>query len=156
MSQQSIPLSELTSSPAAKFENIGDSHGGRINSVEWRNQTDPKDNSVKYFPSGDVMKQLVISIEKPSGESAALFAKGGGGDAFKPVTGTGDSMLNAIAKAAKAAGAGAIEVGANLEVTFTGEGKKTPGVNAAKLYTATYEAPKASVPVESLFTQPAQ
>jgi hypothetical protein len=149
MSQQSIPLSELQSAPAAKFEKIGDSCEGHISAVEWRNQTDPKTQAVKYFASGDAMKQLVITVDTAAGESLALYAKGGN---FPAVTGTGQSMLNAIAKAAKDAGAGSIDTGALLTVTFTGEGKKEPGLNAPKLYTASYKAPQKSVPVGELFT----
>jgi hypothetical protein len=148
MSQQSIPLSELQSAPAAKFEEMGDSNEGRISAVEWRKQTDPKTGQVKYFSSGDPMQQLVITIDTAKGESMALYAKGGN---FPAVKGEGQSMLNAIAKAAKDAGAGSIDVGADLTVTFTGEGKKEPGLNAPKLYTAKYAAAKASVPVGDLF-----
>lgn len=150
---KSIPLNQIETSPALPFEQIGQSHIGRITAIDIRNQTDPKTGAVKYFASGDPMTQYVITIEKDNGETGCFYAKGG---KFEIATGTGQSMLNAIATAIKAAGAASLDEGARLGVAFTGEGPKTPGMNPPKLYTAQYEAPKQRVPVEGLFDQPAQ
>ena len=48
----SIPLSELESSAAAKFENINDAHVGRIVGIVQRPQTDLKSGQVKTFSDG--------------------------------------------------------------------------------------------------------
>lgn len=146
----SIPLSDLESSPSAKWNAIGDSYAGRIISMDERNNTKPGTNEIIYFPSGDPQKVWVITIEMSSGERVALWA---GGGKFKPATGSGESMLSAIGAAVRAAGASAVEVGAELAVAHTGIGEASVGKNPPRLYTAQYRAPAAaSVPVD-LFTQ---
>jgi hypothetical protein len=61
-------------------------------------------------------------------------------------------MKEAIADACRKVSSPTIEVGARMRVAYTGEGKKTArGYSAPKLYTASYEAPKASVEVTDLF-----
>jgi hypothetical protein len=145
----SIPLSDLESSAAAKFTDIGDKHAGRIVAIDHRQQTDPKTGQVKTFASGDPMMQWLISIEKADGDTVALYAKGG---KFTAAKGTGDSMANAISAAVRTAGANSLDVGGQLAVAYTGEGEAKPGLNAPKLFTAQYQPPApASVPVD-LFT----
>jgi hypothetical protein len=152
-SSQSIPLGQLESSPAASFEKIGDKHIGKIVSMDHRQQTDPKDGTRKFFTSGDPMMLWVITIETPEGVTNALWAKGG---RFEAAEGSGDSMLNAITTAVKAAGAGSLDVGAQLAVQFTGTSKPKPGMNPAKLFTAQYQPPApASVPVDLFSPSPA-
>lgn len=149
MTTNSIPLSDLESSPSAKFTSIGDSYAGRIISMVERQQTDLQGRP-STFPSGDPMMVWVITIETASGERLALWARGG---KFKVATGTGESMLSAIGAAVRAAGASAIEVGAELAVAHTGMGEASIGKNAPRLFTAQYRAPAtAAVPVD-LFTQ---
>jgi hypothetical protein len=152
---QSIPLSDLESSGAAKFETLGDKHVGVITAIDHRQQTDPKDGTPKVFASGDPMMMYVLTIQPENGDAVALWAKGGN-YADKIAHGTGDSMLSAIAAAVRAAGATSVEIGAQLAVAFTGESVPTPGLNPAKLFTAQYKAPEAkpqAVAVDDLFSQ---
>lgn len=147
----SIPLSELTSSPAAKFETIGASYVGRIVAIDKRQQTDTAGRPLS-FNDGQPREQYVISIEQSNGDTVALYAKGG---TFKASQGSGQSMLAAIADAARAAGAAALSVGDEVAVAHTGLAEAQPGKSPAKLYTAQYRtapAPAASVPVADLFS----
>jgi hypothetical protein len=152
MSNQSVPLSQFESSPGLKFEAVGDKHVGRIINIEQRQQTDPKTGLVKCFSSGDPMMQWVITIEKETGETGTLYAKGG---RYQIASGVGQSMQAAIAQAIKEGKANSLDVGAQLAVAWTGEGKASgPGMNPPKLYTAQYQPPApASVPVD-LFSPP--
>lgn len=149
----SIPLSQLEPSPSLSFNQIGDKHVGTIMSFEQRQQTDAATGAPKTFPDGSPMMLWVITLELPDGDTGALWAKGG---RFKIVTGSGESMLNAIGTAVKAADATSLDVGGQLAVAFTGEGEaKTTTFNKAKLYTAQYKPPApqaASVPVADLFS----
>lgn len=145
---QSIPLSALESSPAAKFTNIGDRYVGRIVSMEQRQQTDINKTPLT-FQDGSPRMQWVITISTAAGETVALYAKGG---TFKAAQGEGDSMLNAIGAAVRTAGAAGVDVGAELAVAFTGLAEPQPGKSPAKLFTAQYRpAAPATVPVD-LFT----
>jgi len=150
----SIPLTELEASAAAKFENIGDKYVGRIMAMKQQQQTDPKDGTPKFFASGDPMMLWIITIQPEHGDELALWAKGGN---YTATTGTGASMLSAIGQAVRAAGATSVEVGGLLAVAYTGEqASNTPGFNPAKLFTAQYQAPVAApqaVQVDDLFTQ---
>jgi hypothetical protein len=144
----------MENSAAAKFDNIGDKYVGRITSIDQRQQTDI-DGKAKFFASGTPMMLYVITIQ-PDGagtEPVALWAKGG---RYTPVKGSGESMMSAIGTAAKAAGAGSVDVGGLLGVAFTGEAEKTnPLFSAPKLYTAQYQPPApqtASVPVDLFST----
>jgi hypothetical protein len=145
-----IPLSALESSASAKFAEIGDKHSGRIVAIDQRPQTDFA-GQAKTFASGEPMMLWVITLEEAGGDTAALWAKGG---KFRAVTGSGESMLNAIGTAVRTSGASSVEIGAQLAVAFTGLGEsKGPGLNAPKLYTAQYLPPApASVPVDLFST----
>lgn len=151
----SIPLSQIETSPAAKFDSFGDKYVGTIISMKEQQQTDPNTGQVKTFPSGDPMTLWVIQLEPDDGsEAVALWAKAG---RFTPIKGEGKAMLPAIIDAVKAAGATSIDVGARLAVAFTGESEAKRGQNPAKLFTAQYGPPApqpASIPVD-LFNSPA-
>jgi hypothetical protein len=143
----SIPLGQLESSPSAKFTNFGDSYKGRIVGLVERQQTDIEGRPLT-FNDGSPRMQWVIQIEQVNGDTVALYAKGG---KFKAVQGQGASMLSAIGQAVKAAGATAVDVGAELAVVYTGLSDAQPGKSAAKLYTAQYRSAQAqpsSVPVD--------
>lgn len=146
----SIPLSQLEPQNAASFKSHGDSYQGRITMMSERQQTDTMDRLL-FWNDGTPRMQWLITIEQPNGEPTTLYAKGGN---FKPLSGSGNSMLAAIANAVKAAGAQSVEVGGELAVAYTGDAEASGGKNAAKLYTAQYRAPMSSsaVPVD-LFSQ---
>lgn len=150
----SIPLSELESSAAAKFENIGDKHVGVITGLKQTQQTDPNTGQPKHFPSGDPIMLWIITLQPAEGgDPVALWAKGGSN--FVAVKGSGDSMLVAIGKAVREAGASSVDVGGTLAVAFTGETEPKPGLSAARLFTAQYKPPAeqpSQVPVDDLFS----
>lgn len=146
----SIPLSELSSAVAAKFERIGDKYIGRIVGFSERQQTDLKGKPLT-FDDGSPRMQWVISIEdEATGDTKAFYAKGG---KFQPAEGTGESMLAAISTAVRAANANSLDVGGRLGIAFTGRAEARPGYDQAKLYTAQYEPPPpASIPASDLFS----
>lgn len=149
----SIPLSELTGGNAAKFENLGDKHAGRIVSFDERQQTDPRTQEPRFFQSGAPMMVQLINLEEEDGEVVTLFARKGN---FEIAQGSGESMLNAIGTAVRKAGANACTVGGQLAVQHTGLGKAKPGMNPPRLYTAQYIPPKPqteSIPMEDLFSK---
>ena len=141
---ESIPLGELESSPSAKFVAYGDSYSGRITAMTERQQTNI-DGKPLSFDDGSPRMQWVITLMQASGDSVAIYAKGG---KFKAKTGKGESMLSAIGSAVRAAGAGSVDVGGELAVAFTGESEAQPGRSPAKLYTAQYKAPTTTIPVD--------
>jgi hypothetical protein len=149
----SIGLDDLEPSGAAGFPTIGTKHIGRIIAIKQTQQSDLKTGQPKFFPSGDPMMIWLITIQPDEGgDPVTLWAKGG---KQKAATGSGDSMLAAIAKGVKAVGAKSVEVGGRLGVAYTGDSEASPGWNPAKCYTAQYAAPVAeptSVDVD-LFTQ---
>jgi hypothetical protein len=140
----SIPLGDLESSPSAKFTNLGDSHAGKITAMTERQQTNI-DGKLLTFDDGTPRMQWVITMIKADGESIAVYAKGG---KFKAAKGKGESMLSAIGSAVRAANASSVDVGGELAIAYTGESEAQPGRNPAKLYTAQYKPPTASVPVD--------
>jgi hypothetical protein len=147
----SIPLADLEASAAAKWNAVGDKYAGVIVGVSHQQQTD-LEGKPKFFASGDPMMLYVITLQPEQGDTLALWAKGG---RYVAKTGTGESMLSAIGTAVKAAGAKALTVGGRLAVAFTGEAEARPGMNAAKLFTAQYQAPveqPQSIPADDLFS----
>lgn len=146
----SIPLSDLESSPSAKFTNIGDKHVGVITALAERQQTDIK-GRLLTFDDGTPRMQWVITIREANGDTAALYAKGG---KYEVESGEGESMLSAIGSAVRKAEATGVDVGGDLAVAFTGYGKAKPGQDRPKLYRAEYRAPRpqaASIPAKDLF-----
>lgn len=137
---ESIPLSEMESSAAATFNQYGDKYAGRVTGMKWQQQTDPNTGLPKAFASGDPMMMLLVTIQPPTGDAVTLWAKGGSN--FTPAQGSGHSMLVAISRAARAAGAETLDVGGELAVAYTGDAEGKAGMNPAKLYTAEYRAPK--------------
>jgi hypothetical protein len=141
----SLPLSDLESSPSAKFTVHGDKYAGRITAMNERQQTDIN-GKLLAFDDGTPRMQWIITIEQASGDAVNLYAKGG---KFKAEKGTGEAMLAAIGTAVRAAGATAVDVGGQLAVAYTGDSAAQPGRFPAKLYTAQYQPPApASVPLD--------
>jgi hypothetical protein len=141
----SIPLGSLESSGAAKFSSMGDTHSGIIRSMTERQQTDPNTGQVKTFPDGNPRMVWVIILEKPNGDTAALWATNGN---WTAKTGSGEAMLRAIGTAVREAGASSLDVGGHLAIAHTGLGEAKPGLNPPKLYTAQYKAPNTTIPVD--------
>jgi len=136
----------MESGPSAKFTQIGDKHAGRIINMEQRQQTD-LEGKLGTFADGSPIMLWVITLETANGDTVALWARGGSAGK-QPTTGEGLSMLSAIGAAVRAAGASAVDIGAQLAVAYTGRQDLGNG-KVAKLYTAQYQAPAAaSVPLD--------
>ncbi|NJQ14192.1 hypothetical protein HCN52_04380 [Streptomyces bohaiensis] len=121
-------------SPSAKFPAPGTTIGGVITekpTVE--QQRDIESGKPKHWSDGNPMMQLVVtvqtdqrdpSIDEDSGKRR-IYVKG--------------QMRQAVADAVRAAGARGLEVGGELHVTYSHDGKaKTYGFTPPKQYTARY------------------
>lgn len=136
-------------------EDVGDKVVGTIITVERRQQTSFDDNTPLTWSDGS--PRMLTYVEIQTDERAdddddgirALYAKGGN---FDVGSGKGEAMEKAIVSAVKAAGEKSIDEGAKLAVVFSGLAKPTTrGYQPAKLYTAQYEPPKATVADDDLF-----
>jgi hypothetical protein len=126
--------------PTASFPEPGTKHKGVI-------AQEPRDSQVKNFDTGlpefwddnktQPIMQTQIVLRTSTGEEVAVYAKG--------------RMAKAITGAIIQSGASDLEVGGELEVTFTeyGEPKKR-GAKPPKLYSSVYvpPVPGASAPGE--------
>lgn len=117
-----IFLSEGNKYPALKFENINDTHTGKVVEVKKLEDRDPQ-GEVKTWPNGDIRYVFVFTISTETG-FANLWARG--------------NMVKAIREAATAAGTTSM-IGTKLTVKYTGDGEKKKGMNAPKLYKAKVE-----------------
>jgi hypothetical protein len=118
-----IFLSEGNKYPALKFENVGDTHTGKVIEVKKLEDRDPQ-GEVKTWPNGDVRYVFVFTVSTADG-FGNIWARG--------------NMVKAIREAATATGATTM-VGTKLTVKYTGDGEKKKGMNAPKLYKAKVEA----------------
>lgn len=118
-------LSEGNKYPALKFENLGDTHTGKVVEVKKLEDRDPQ-GEVKTWPNGDVRHVFVFTLSTDNG-FANLWARG--------------NMVKAIREAATSAGATSM-VGTKLTVKYHEDGEKKKGMNAPKLYKAKVEAAK--------------
>lgn len=124
---------------AVSFPNIGDAvRGTLLGAPRVAQQTDIKDNSPKFFPSGSPMLQLLITLQTDlrDGEDddgvRTLYAKA--------------NMLKAIRDAVVAAGAKGLAAGGELAVQYTGDGEAAQkGFNKPKMYAAAYRPPAVAV-----------
>lgn len=118
-----IFLSEGNKYPALKFENVNDTHTGKVVEVKKLEDRDPQ-GEVKTWPNGDVRYVFVFTISTDNG-FGNIWARG--------------NMVKAIREAATAANVNSM-VGTKLTVKYTGDGEKKKGMNAPKLYKAKVEA----------------
>jgi hypothetical protein len=146
-----IPLSDLEGTPSAKFENVGDQHLGKVVDAKKAQVTDINTGELKFWPDGRPQEQLLITIEKPTGDRVILYARGGN---YVPAQGDGTSMQKAIGLALREAGVEGIQLGADLAVVQTGFGEATGvGKNPPRLYKAQYRPPvPVAVATEDLFS----
>lgn len=125
--------------PSAKFDSVGVTVAGIITRVgEPMQQRDFTTSAPKVWDDGRPMMQLPVDVQTDSRDpeiahddgTRALYIKG--------------EMQKAIRMAVRQAGASGLRVGGHLSVTYTGDGTaKQRGMNAPKLYSATYSAPAA-------------
>jgi hypothetical protein len=119
---------------AAQFPTIGTEVGGFINGEpKVQQQTDPKDNSPKFFPSGDPMRVLIVPIQTdlrdgPDDDGARALWIGG-------------KSLATLRETIRATGAKGLEQGAYVSQKYVADGEKKQGLNPAKLYAFTYRRP---------------
>lgn len=155
MSNEVMDFLQGGSGRAAKFENIGDYIEGTITDVRLSQQTSMEDNTPLTWADGSPRMQLVVSLQTKDREGDGddgirrIYAKGG---TFETAEGKGKSLKDAIADAIKRAEARSLDEGGTLKVAFTGLAKRTNrGYQPAKLWTASYKPPVASVAAEDLF-----
>lgn len=136
---------------SAKFATIGDKVDGEIINTEVTQQTDITDGSLKTWPDGNPMMQLVITLQTDDRQDdqddgvRRVFCKG---SARKATT-----TVGAVRSAVQAAGVKALEVGGRLQLAYTGDGvAPKAGFNAPKEYKAKYTPPAAgAVNVDDIF-----
>jgi hypothetical protein len=123
--------------PTAKFPVIGTTVAGVITAEPTiENQREFGTDKVLTWPDGSPRQQLVVTIK-----TAAIDQSIPGDDGARRVFIKG-TMKTAVANAVKAAGKRQLDVGGQLSITYTGDGEASrPGLNAPKLYAATYAAP---------------
>lgn len=148
MSNDSIPLSDLSAGPSIKFEKIGDKVAGRIVRAS-RQQDRDFDTGAPLSWSDGNPKLITVIVLDINGEEQTLYARGG---RYEAESGEGTSMETAILLAGRAAGSASIDVGGELVVAHTGLGKPPRvGAHHSKLYTAAYKPPVQGVAVNDLF-----
>lgn len=114
--------------PAAKFDTIGDKVGGKVMAKEIRDQTDLDTGTVVTWPDGRPKKMAVVTLQvaQPTEEDDGLrnlYVRG--------------YMQRAITDAVRDAKLKDLPNGSWLEVTFSGEDKPArKGVNGARRYEA--------------------
>ena len=145
------------SSTSWKPETIGDKISGTIITVKRVQQTDFTTGEPLEWSNGDPRMQTVVELQTDEGDGAdddgvrSIWLKGGKN--YEAAEGEGKSGEVALAEAAKAAGVTSIDEHAKLTAVFSGRSKPTTrGYQPAKLYVMKYEAPKASISTDDLFS----
>ena len=141
---------------SAKFDQVGDTISGTIESTDVKQQTDIATGAPLTWDNGDPRLVLAVRLQTDQKEDAdddgarSLYVKG----SKKPGS---RSLHDAVASAVRQAGAKGLEEGGTLTVKYVGEEPSaTRGFNPRKLYEATYVAPdKSAASGEFLGSAPA-
>lgn len=119
---------------AANGYQRGTFRGGIVKSKRITDQTDMKTGEVKRYKNGDVMKQMIVTVQTTERSDATddgerrLFMKG--------------DMVRAVRSAYKPTGANDVEIGGWLYVAWVNDkASQTSGFSAQKLYEALYARP---------------
>ena len=142
MSQPTDPNAILMGggSPALKFEQIGTSYTGTVVAEPTASQqTDFRTKMPETWQDGSPKMQVLVQLstqlrdpQKPDDDGTrTLYVKG-------------KELTNAIRAAVRASGANGIHTGGTLTVQYVGEGQAQQGMNAPKLYAASYQPPAVS------------
>jgi hypothetical protein len=133
--------------PGAKFDAPGTGVGGPITEPpSMQQQRDFTTGELKVWNDGQPQRQLVVTVQTQLRDpeiteddgKRRFYVKG--------------ELKKAVAAAVRAAGATALEVGGVLTVTYTGDGVSAGrGMNAPKLYSATYVKPVAGAAAQAGF-----
>jgi hypothetical protein len=122
--------------PGLKFETIGDKQTGTIvEPPEVRQQTDPKDNSLKFWPDGNPQMQLVVTLQ-------TTYRDGPDDNGRRRWYIKGKSMTDETRDAVKRAGAKGLEVGGVPTIIYVADGlQQNKALNKPKLYKVDYQRP---------------
>lgn len=141
-----------------KFTNPGDTHTGTITEVsDARQATEFGSNEPAYWDREKTRPKMQVAVTLDTAERDPQDANDTGKRTLWVVEdGRSGSILSAIRQAVHQAGAGTIDIGGQLTVTFSGfdPNSKNPA-NPRKVYTASYVPP---APAGGMFTnqEPAQ
>lgn len=126
---------------SASFPEVGTVVGGTIvDEPTMMQQKDIKDGSLKTWPDGNPVMQLVVKVQTDLRDSDEPDD-----DGVRAIYIGSKGMKDAVRDALKKAGAKAPQVGGVLKVAFTAtEPASTKGFNDRKIYQAVYEPPTAS------------
>ena len=141
-----------------KFTNPGDTHTGTITEVsDARQATEYGSNELAYWDKERTRPKMQVAVTLDTAERDPQDANDTGKRTLWVVEdGRSGSILSAIRQAVHQAGAGTIDIGGQLTVTFSGfdPNSKNPA-NPRKVYSASYVPP---APAGGMFTsqEPAQ
>lgn len=138
-----------------KFTTPGDTHTGTITEVsDARQATEYGSNELAYWDKERTRPKMQVAVTLDTAERDPQDANDTGKRTLWVVEdGRSGSILSAIRQAVHQAGAGTIDIGGQLTVTFSGfdPNSKNPA-NPRKVYTAAYQAP---APAGGMFTSQA-
>lgn len=138
-----------------KFTNPGDTHTGTITEVsDARQATEYGSNELAYWDKERTRPKMQVAVTLDTAERDPQDANDTGKRTLWVVEdGRSGSILSAIRQAVHQAGAGTIDIGGQLTVTFSGfdPNSKNPA-NPRKIYTAAYVPP---APAGGMFTNQA-
>lgn len=124
---------------SAKFKNIGDTVGGVITEEpKQQQQRDLQTNELQTWPDGNPKMQLVVTVQtdlrdpeiEDDDGKRRIYVKG--------------QMQKAIRDAVQSVGAGGLDVGGELHVTYIADGEKKGNLTPPKQYRAQYVKPSAA------------
>lgn len=129
-------------SHSCKFEQVGDTHVGKISEIgEPIQATEFQTNNPSFWPSGDPIMQAKITLETDERDPEDPRDDGKRGLWVMQSAKKG-GMLWAIREAVKAAQVDTIKPGGVLQVSFVGTDPESKNPrNPRKLYQASYQAP---------------
>lgn len=138
-----------------KFTNPGDTHTGTITEVsDARQATEYGSNELAYWDKERTRPKMQVAVTLDTAERDPQDANDTGKRTLWVVEdGRSGSILSAIRQAVHQAGAGTIDIGGQLTVTFSGfdPNSKNPA-NPRKVYSASYVPP---APAGGMFTNQA-
>lgn len=138
-----------------KFANPGDTHTGTITEVsDARQATEYGSNELAYWDKERTRPKMQVAVTLDTAERDPQDSNDTGKRTLWVVEdGRSGSILSAIRQAVHQAGAGTIDIGGQLTVTFSGfdPNSKNPA-NPRKVYTAAYVPP---APAGGMFTNQA-
>lgn len=138
-----------------KFTNPGDTHTGTITEVsDARQATEYGSNELAYWDKERTRPKMQVAVTLDTAERDPQDASDTGKRTLWVVEdGRSGSILSAIRQAVHQAGAGTIDIGGQLTVTFSGfdPNSKNPA-NPRKIYAASYVPP---APAGGMFTNQA-